>query len=100
MVCVGAVLLFAPLGVVLITAAKSGRGRVLAWAFGASLAAATVWLLVAAGLRAMVSAPVAGWWLLSAPWASAMAAVFGWRRSLRAEGRAEVKPATGLDSGC
>lgn len=82
-VVAGAVVLFAPLGIVLIVAGKSGRTRVLAWAFGGSLLVALLWLAVAAGLRAGVSAPVAGWWLLSAPWASALGAVAGWRRSLR-----------------
>ena len=83
-VAAGALVLFAPLGTVLIVAGKSGRTRVLAWAFGGSLVVALFWLAVAAGLREAVSARVAGWWLLSAPWASAMGAVAGWRRSLRA----------------
>ena len=83
-VAAGALVLFAPLGIVLIVAGKSGRTRVLAWAFGGSLLVALLWLVVAWVLRGMVSAQVAGWWLLSAPWASALGAVAGWRRSLRA----------------
>lgn len=82
-VAAGAVVLFAPLGIVLIVAAKSGRTRVLAWAFGGGLLTALLWLAVALGLRSAVSAQVAGWWLLSAPWASALGAVLGWKRSLR-----------------
>ncbi len=82
-VAAGAVVLFAPLGIVLVVAGKSGRTRVLARAFGGSLLVALLWLAVAAGLRETLSAQVAGWWLLSAPWASALGAVAGWRRSLR-----------------
>lgn len=85
----GAVVLFAPLGIVLIVAAKSGRARVLAWAFGGSLLTALLWLAVALGLRSAISPQVAGWWLLSAPWASALGAVVGWKRSLRVAEAAE-----------
>jgi hypothetical protein len=84
-VVAGAVVLFAPLGIVLIVAGKSGRTRVLVWAFGGSLSVALLWLTVAWGLRGTVSAQVAGWWLLGAPWASALGAVAGWRRSQRAK---------------
>ncbi len=39
-VCVGGIILFAPLASVLVAAASKGRGRVLAWAFAGSFAAA------------------------------------------------------------
>lgn len=81
-VVAGATLLFAPLGIVLITAAKSGRTRVLIWAFAASLATALLWLAVAVVLRAIITPQIAGWWMLSAPWASAIGAVIGWKRAL------------------
>jgi hypothetical protein len=80
-VVAGALVLFAPLGAVLIVAAKSGRGRVLAWAFAGSALAALLWLVIALGLRSAFSPQVAGWWLLSAPWASAMGAVAGWKHA-------------------
>lgn len=83
-VVAGAVVLFAPLGAVLITAAKSGRIRVLGWAFAGSLATALLWLSVALILRSTMSPKIAGWWMLSAPWASAIGAVIGWKRALAA----------------
>ena len=46
--------LFAPLAAVLVAAAKTGRGGVLAWAFGGSAVAALVWL---AGAYAFRQAP-------------------------------------------
>lgn len=77
----GAFLLFLPLGAVLIAAARSGRGRILAAAFFGSLVVVGVWLAVAVVLRQTLSVAAAGWWLLGAPWASALGAVVGWRRA-------------------
>lgn len=76
---VGLVVLFAPLGAVLVAAAAKGRGRVLAWAFGGSLLAAVVWLGAALAVRQWWSQEVAMWSLLGAPWASALGAAAGWR---------------------
>lgn len=76
---VGLVLLFAPLGAVLIAAAKTGRGRVLAWAFGGSLAAGLAWLALALGLRQAGWPQLAAWSLIGGPWASALGAIAAWR---------------------
>lgn len=81
--------LFAPLAAVLLAAAKTGRGRVLARAFGGSVAAAVLWLLGAYALR-QAGWPLGALWLLvSAPWASALAAIWAWRRVRQREKRAE-----------
>lgn len=85
------VVLFAPLGAVLIAAAKTGRGRVLAWAFGGSLAAALLWLAGAAVLRQAGWPLGAVWMLVSAPWASALAAIWAWRAARRREKAAEER---------
>lgn len=91
-VVAGATTLFAPLGIVLVMAAKSGRGRVLAWAFAGSALIALLWLALALGLRAALTPQAAGWWLLSAPWASAMGAVAGWKYARRGEASGPAVP--------
>jgi hypothetical protein len=80
--------LFAPLGAVLIAAAKTGRGRVLAWAVAGSLAAGLVWMLGALALRQAGWLELALWSLVGTPWASALGAVAGWRH-----GRARMEKA-------
>lgn len=87
-VVLGLVLLFAPLGAVLIAAAKTGRGRVLAWAFGGSLVAGLAWLLLALGIRQAGWPQVAAWSLIGAPWASALGAIAAWRYARRREATA------------
>lgn len=84
-VCAALLLLFAPLAAVLVAAASKGRARVLAWAFGGSLIVALACLAVAAVLSQAFSPKVAGFWLAGSPWLSAVGAVAGWKRSLRAE---------------
>lgn len=98
-VVAGATVLFAPLGAVLIVAAKSGRSRVLAWAFIGSLLTALLWLVIAAGLRAAWSQEAALWWLLSAPWASAMGAVAGWKHARRGEEKSAANAASADQGG-
>ena len=71
--------LFAPLGAVLITAAKTGRGRVLAWAVAGSLAAGLLWMIGSLALRQAGWPQVALWSLVGTPWASALGAVAAWR---------------------
>lgn len=85
------VLLFTPLAAVLIAAAKTGRGRVLAWAFGGSLVAALLWLAGAAALRQAGWPLGAVWMLVGAPWASALAAIWAWRVVRRREMAAEER---------
>lgn len=83
------VVLFTPLAAVLVSAARTGRGRVLTWAFVGSLAAALLWLAGAYVLR-QVGWPLGALWLLvSAPWASALAAIWAWRSVRQREKRAE-----------
>ncbi len=82
-------LLFAPLGAVLITAAKTGRGRVLAWAVGGSLATGLLWMLLALALRQAGWTQVALWSLVGTPWASALGAVAGWRHARAREDKAK-----------
>lgn len=82
----GLVVLFAPLGAVLVAAAAKGSGRVLAWAFGGSLLAAVVWLGAVLAVRQWWSQEVAMWSLLGAPWASALGAAAGWRMKRGASG--------------
>jgi|GEM_PF-5292979 hypothetical protein len=84
------VVLFAPLGAVLLAAAKTGRGRVLAWAFGGSLTGAFLWLALAYTLQRAGHPLVALWCLVSAPWASALAAVWAWRSVRQQEKRTEA----------
>ncbi len=79
-----ALVVFAPLGVTLWRAAASGRTRVIGRAFLAGLVVALGWLAVAIVLRQVVSAPVAGWWLLAGPWAAAGGAEWARRKALRA----------------
>ncbi len=83
------VVLFAPLAAVLVAAAKTGRGRLLAWSFGGSLVAAFLWLAMAYALRQAGHPLGALWCLVSAPWASALAAVWAWRNVRQQEKRAE-----------
>lgn len=83
--------LFAPLAAVLVAAAKTGRGGVLAWAFGGSAVAALVWLAGAYGLQQAGHPLGALWFLVSAPWASALAAVWAWRTARQREKLAEKK---------
>lgn len=89
---VGVVLavLFAPLGAVLIAAAKTGRGRVLAWAVAGSLAAGLLWMLGALVLRQAGWPQTAMWSLVGAPWASALGAVAGWRWARAKDGPPEA----------
>jgi hypothetical protein len=87
----GLLLLFAPLGAVLIAAAKTGRGRVLAWAFGGSLVAGVACLLVAAMFRQAGWPLGALWMAVSAPWGSALGAIAAWRFARRREVAAEKK---------
>lgn len=82
------VVLFAPLAAVLVAAAKTGRGRILAWAFGGSLTAAFLWLAMAYALRQAGHPLGALWCLVSAPWASALAAIWAWRSVRQQEKRA------------
>jgi hypothetical protein len=84
---VGLVVLFAPLGAVLIAAAKTGSGRVLAWAFGGSLAAGVACLGAALAVRQAGWPLGALWLLLSSPWASALGAVVAWRAARRRENK-------------
>ena len=84
------VVLFAPLAAVLVAAAKTGRGRLLAWSFGGSLVAAFLWLAMAYALRQAGHPLGALWCLVSAPWASALAAVWAWRNVRQQEKRAEA----------
>jgi hypothetical protein len=86
-VSAGLVVLFAPLGAVLIAAAKTGRGRVLAWAFGGSLAAGITCLGAAFAFRQAGWPLGALWLLLSAPWASALGAIVAWRSARKREPR-------------
>lgn len=88
-----ALVVFAPLGVSLWRAAASGRARVIARAFLAGLVVALGWLAVAILLRRFVSAPVAGWWLLTGPWAAAAGAEWARRRALRAAHEGEMDQA-------
>ena len=90
-VCAGGIILFAPLAAVLVAAASKGRGRVLAWAFAGSFAAALACLAVAAVLYRVVSPKMAGWWMLGSPWLSAVGAVAGWKWALRRELAAETR---------
>jgi hypothetical protein len=85
------VVLFTPLAAVLLAAAKTGRGRVLARAFGGSLAAAFLWLALAYALRQAGYPLGALWCLVSAPWASALAAVWAWRSARQREKRTEAE---------
>ncbi len=75
---------FTPLAVTLWRAAASGRAGVIGRAFLAAMLVALAWLAVAVLLRHTVSAPVAGWWLLSGPWAAAVGAELTRRKTLRA----------------
>jgi hypothetical protein len=86
----GLVVLFAPLGAVLIAAAKTGRGRVLAWAFAGSLVGAGLGLAGAIVARQADWTLGALWLLLSAPWASALTAIFAWRRARKREAAKEA----------
>lgn len=81
----GLIVLFTPLAAVLIAAAKTGRGRVLAWAFGGSLAAGVACLAAAFALRQAGWPLGALWLLLSAPWASALGAIVAWRAARKRE---------------
>ncbi len=83
----GLLALFAPLAAVLVAAAAKGRARVLAWAFGGSLAAAVACLAVAAMLNQLAPPKVALLWLMGSPWMSAVGAVAGWKWALRNEAR-------------
>jgi len=78
-----ALVVFAPLGFALWRATASGRTRLIGRAFWAGLIVALAWLGVAITLRQMVSGPVAGWWLLSGPWAAALGAEWARRKALR-----------------
>lgn len=79
--------LFAPLAAVLVAAAKTGRGRVLAWAFGGSAVGAFLWLAMAYALQRAGYPFGAIWCLVSAPWASALAAIWAWRSVRQQEKR-------------
>jgi hypothetical protein len=79
LIFLGGFFLFAPLGLVLVAAAKSGRGRILLRAFLGSLVVAVGWLSAAWIVRVQCSAQVATWLILGGPWASALGAVIGWK---------------------
>ena len=81
--------LFAPLAAVLVAAGKTGRPRVLAWAFGGSAVAAFLWLSLAYALKQAGYPLGALWCLVSAPWASALAAIWAWRSVRQKEKRGE-----------
>ena len=81
--------LFAPLAAVLVAAAKTGRGSILSWAICGSQAVALLWLAGAYGLREAGYPLGALWFLVSAPWASARAAIWAWRSARQREKRAE-----------
>ena len=90
----GLLVLFAPLAAVLVAAARTGGGRVLAWAFGGSLLGGLVWLAGALVLKQLASTTVAAWWLAGAPWASALGAIWGWRRVRRSGAASETAAKT------